>query len=188
VLLAAAGVLSPGIGHAQEPGAAAAPASGRLGRHSIEAGFFGHNFTHSGGVIGYSFRALQTESKLHALVLGVDAGGYDWRRNEIGVFLLPRVGWRGRHRIGIQGEVNLHAGYLQGLLGSEAYQVVDGKVEPSSRAGYPYFIIGPSLGLGFRIDSIGVTPFGRVGAFWQTPSFDKTLLRFTSTFGIEVTL
>lgn len=157
-------------------------------RHSVEVGYFGHNFTHPGGVIGYSYRALQTETRRAALVVGLDVGSYHWARNEIGVFVLPRVGFRGRHRVGLQGEVNLHFGYLQGMLAAPAYTVDNGRVESASRAGYPYFVIGPTVGVGWHIASIGITPFARVGAFWQTPSFDATLLRFMSTFGVEVSL
>ena len=179
---------NPGTGATTSPSGTPADDRRATTRHSLEGAYFGHNFTHPGGLIGYSFRALETEDSLHALVVGADVGSYHWAHNEVGVFILPRAGWRGRHSIGLQGEVNFHLGYLQALLAGPAYSVINGEVESASRAGYSYFIFGPSIGVCWHIASVGITPFARIGANWQTPNFDQTLLRLTSTYGVEVAL
>ena len=135
-------------------------------------------------------------SGLHALVLGADLGGYFWLRHDYGVFLLPRVGWRGRHRSGLQGEFSAHLGYLQSLLASPAFSVsqpsgapsLDSAVIDASRVGTANLMVGVTTGVGWFIPRIGVTPFVRAGAYWHYPVFDQTLLRFTMTIGAEVRL
>lgn len=167
----------------------ATPRRVRDGRHSLEVSYYGLNFLRPGAQVGYSFRALQSRRKLHALVVGADVGGYHWARHSIGVHVVPRVGWRGRHpKHGLQGEANLHLGYLQGVLPSEAFEVVNGQVQPSGRAGYPYMVVGPTVGIGYFIESIGVTPFLRTGAHWQYPIFDQAVARFNVALGVEVRL
>ena len=157
-------------------------------RHTISASLYLHQLSHPGGQVGYSFDALRTANGAHALVVGAEVGGYYWPRHSIGVFVLPRIGYRGRTRGGFQAEVNLHAGYLQGVLASEAFAVVDGNVVPSNRAGFPYFYVGPSAGVGYAIPRTRVTPFVRVGVQWQLPVFDQSLLRLTVAVGVEVSL
>lgn len=170
------------------PPSVAAPAPGRQGRHSIEVAYLGHNFVHPGLQVGYSFRALQSPARLHALVLGVDAGAYAWLRHDIGVVVLPRVGWRGRHRVGLQGEASFHLGYLQSVLASPAYAVEAGQVVETSRAGVSNLLFGLTAGVGWFVPRAGVTPFARVGALWHTPVFDQLLLRFVLNLGVEVRL
>lgn len=160
----------------------------RQGRHSVEVAYMGHNFTHPGLQVGYSFRALQSPGRLHALVLGVDAGAYAWLRHDIGVYVLPRVGWRGRHRVGIQGEANFHLGYLQSLLASPAYAVESGQVVQASPAGIGNLLFGLTTGVGWFFPRAGVTPFARVGVVWHTPLFDQLLMRFILNLGVEVRL
>lgn len=170
-----------------EPGAS--PPRVRDGRHSLEVSYYGLDYLRPGAQIGYSVRALQSRRKLHALVVGADVGSYYWARHSIGVHVVPRVGWRGRHpKHGLQGEANLHLGYMQGVLPSEAFEVVNGKVQPSGRAGYPYMVVGPTVGIGYFIESIGVTPFLRTGVHWQYPIFDQAVVRFNVALGVEVRL
>lgn len=164
------------------------PAPGRQGRHSVEVAYFGHNFVHPGLQVGYSFRALQSSARLHALVVGVDAGTYAWLRHDIGVVVLPRIGWRGRHRVGLQGEANFHLGYLQSVLASPAYAVEAGQVVETSRAGVSNLLFGLTAGVGWFVPRAGITPFARVGALWHTPVFDQLLLRFVLNLGVEVRL
>lgn len=164
------------------------PATGRQGRHSVEVAYFGHNFVHPGLQVGYSFRALQSRARLHALVVGVDAGAYAWLRHDIGVFVLPRVGWRGRHRVGLLGEASFHLGYLQSVLASPAYAVEAGQVVEVSRAGVSNLLFGVTAGCGWFFPRAGITPFARVGALWHTPVFDQLLLRFVMNLGVEVRL
>ncbi len=159
---------------------------GRPGRHSLEVAYLGHNFVHPGLQVGYSFRALQSPTRRHALVLGVDAGGYAWLRHDFGVFVLPRVGWRGRHRSGLQGEVNFHLGYLQSLLSSPAYAVEAGQVVEASRAGIANLLFGATAGIGWLFPRAGLTPFARLGAVWHTPVFDQLLMRFVLNLGVEI--
>lgn len=162
--------------------------SGRQGRHSVEVAYWGHNFFHPGGQLGYTFRAVESPGRLHALVVGADVGGYAWMRHDFGAFVLPRIGWRGRHRAGLQGEANFHIGYLQSVLASPAYAVENGQVVSSSRAGIANLLFGATVGIGFFIPRAGITPFARVGAVWQTPVFDATLVRFVLNLGVEVRL
>lgn len=157
-------------------------------RHAVEASLYLHQLTHPGGQVGYTFYALRSANGRHALVLGADVGAYVWPRHSIGVFVLPRVGYRGRTAGGFQGEVSVHAGYLQGVLASEAFDVVDGNVVAASRAGYPYFFVGPSAGIGWAIPRVNVTPFVRVGVQWQLPVFDQSLMRLVAAVGVEVAL
>lgn len=164
------------------------PLTPREGRHSIEVAYFGQNFIRPGLQVGYSFRALQSPGRLHALVLGADAGAYFWLRHDFGAFVLPRVGWRGRHRAGLQGEFNFHLGYLQSTLASPAYQVEGGQVVEASRAGVSNLLLSVTAGIGWLIPRAGVTPFARVGAVWHTPVFDQVLLRFVLNLGVEVRL
>lgn len=168
--------------------ASAQPTDGRLGRHSIEVAYFGQNFIRPGMQIGYSVRALQSSGRLHALVIGADVGAYAWLRHDIGVFLLPRIGWRGRHRAGLQGEANFHLGYLQSVLASPAYQVESGQVVEASRQGIANLLLGVTAGIGWFFPQAGVTPFARAGVLWHTPVFDQTLLRFVLNVGVEVRL
>lgn len=157
-------------------------------RHAVEASLYLNQLTHPGGQVGYTFYALRSANGRHALVLGADVGAYLWPRHSLGVFVLPRVGYRGRTAGGFQGELNLHAGFLQGLLASESFDVIDGNVVPASRAGYPYFFLGPSVGIGWAIPRVNVTPFVRVGVQWQLPVFEQSLLRLVAAVGVEVAL
>lgn len=161
---------------------------GRHSRHSFEVAYLGHNFIHPGLQVGYSFRPLQSPARLHALVLGIDAGAYAWLRHDIGALVLPRIGWRGRHRVGLQGEASFHLGYLQSLLASPAYQVEAGQVVEASRAGIANLLFGVTAGVGWFIPRAGVTPFARAGVLWHTPVFDQLLLRFVLNLGVEVRL
>jgi hypothetical protein len=164
------------------------PPSGRLlrTRHSLETGFLAWQVTRPGGFAGYSFRALETRSGGHALVVGADIGGYHWAYHDTGLLVLPRVSWRGRLPVGFQGEVSLHLGYLQGFLPSPNYEVVDGEVQQVAHPGYPYFVVGPTVGMGWFIRELGITPFVRMGAMWQMPVFDLALLRLNWMAGVEV--
>lgn len=161
---------------------------GRQGRHSIEISYVGHNFTHPGAQLGYSFRAVESSSRRHALVVGADVGGYAWLRHDFGAFVLPRIGWRGRHRVGLQGEANFHLGYLQSVLASPAFAVENGQVVESSRAGIANLLFGLTVGVGWFLPKAGVTPFARVGAVWHTPVFDALIVRFVLSAGVEVRL
>jgi hypothetical protein len=160
----------------------------REGRHSLEAAFFGAQLTRPGGSLGYSYRALESRKKLHALVVGGDLGSYHWARHSVGLFVLPRIGWRGRHRSGLQGEANLHLGYLHELLPSRNYEVVGGEVREAPNRGYPALMVGPTLGIGWYVARIGLTPFVRTGAYWQYPVADQALVRLSLTVGVEVRL
>lgn len=173
---------------AAPPPAQPAIAPGRHGRHSVEVAYFGQNFIRPGMQLGYSLRTLQTPGRRHALVVGVDVGAYAWLRHDFGVFVLPRLGWRGRHRVGLQGEVNFHLGYLQSVLASPAYKVESGQVVEASREGIANLLLGTTLGVGWFVPRLGLTPFARVGALWHTPVFDQTLLRFVLQVGAEVRL
>ena len=164
-------------------GATAAPVSGR---HSIEASLYLHQLTHPGVQVGYTFRALSTQDEAHSLVVGIDLGTYFWLRHSIGVFALPRVGYRLQTRGGFRAEVNMHAGYLQGVLASASVSVIDGAVVSAGRAGYPYAYLGPSVGVGYAIRAAHVTPFARLGAQWQLPVFDQSLMRLVAVVGAEV--
>lgn len=166
----------------------AVPPATREGRSSIEVAYFGQNFIRPGVQVGYSYRALQSPGRLHALVVGADAGAYFWLRHDFGVFVLPRVGWRGRHRAGLQGEANFHLGYLQSVLASPAYQVDAGQVVEASRAGVSNLLLGVTAGVGWFIPRAGVTPFARAGVVWHTPVFDQVMLRFVLNLGVEVRL
>ncbi|HNN94282.1 MAG TPA: hypothetical protein PKI03_18520 [Pseudomonadota bacterium] len=161
---------------------------GRNGRQSVEVAYFGQNFIRPGMQLGYSVRALQTPGRLHALVVGADVGAYAWLHHDFGVFVLPRLGWRGRHRVGLQGELNFHLGYLQSVLASPAYQVVGGQVVEASREGIANLLLGATAGVGWFLPTLGLTPFARVGALWHTPVFDQTMLRFVLNVGAEVRL
>jgi hypothetical protein len=160
----------------------------RDGRHSVEVGFFGAQLTRPGGTLGYSYRALESRNRLHALVVGGELGSYYWVRHDIGVFVLPRIGWRGRHRSGLQGEVNAHLGYLHSFLPSPNYSVVDGEVVRAPNRGYPALMVGPTVGIGWYFPRFGLTPFTRVGAYWQYPVADQALVRLSLSVGLEVRL
>ncbi len=168
---------------------AVAPATEALAptsRHSIEASVYLHQLVHPGAQVGYSYRLLSTANEVHSLIIGADVGTYVWLRHSIGAFVLPRVGYRLRTPGGFHAEVNVHAGYLQGVLASESYDVVDGAVVASGRAGYPYAYVGPSAGVGYSIRAIRVTPFARIGVQWQLPVFDQSLMRIVAAVGAEV--
>jgi hypothetical protein len=165
-----------------------APAQVRAGRHSLELAYFGAHLTRPGGSLGYSFRALESRKKLHALVVGGDLGSYYWARHSVGLFVLPRIGWRGRHRSGLQGEVNLHLGYLHEFLPGRNYEVVGGEVREVRHRGYPALMVGPTLGMGWYFARVGMTPFLRVGSYWQYPVADQALVRLSLTLGVEVRL
>ena len=160
----------------------------REGVHSVEFSYLGYNFNWPGFQVGYSYRPLESRQRLQALVVGVDVGSYYWPRHDIGVFILPRIGWRGRHRSGLQGEVNMAIGYAQSIVASESFDVVNGQVVSNGRPSYPLLMFGPSLGVGWFLPRWGVTPFARVGALFQYPNFDMTLIRFHVTAGVEVRL
>lgn len=162
--------------------------SGRQGRYSIEVAYFGQNFVRPGAQVGFSFRAVESAGRLHSLVIGADVGGYAWLRHDFGAFVLPRIGWRGRHRAGLQGEASFHLGYLQSVLASPAYAVENGQVIESSRAGIANLLFGVTVGVGWFFPRAGVTPFARVGAVWHTPVFDALLVRFVLSAGVEVRL
>ena len=66
--------------------------------------------------------------------------------------------------------------------------VVNGRVISLGRVSYPTLIFGPQLGVGWFIARWGVTPFARVGALFQYPTFDATVIRFHVTAGVEVRL
>ncbi|MBL8683054.1 MAG: hypothetical protein JNK05_28060 [Myxococcales bacterium] len=173
---------------AQAPAGAPPPTDARAptSRHSIEASVYLHQLVHPGAQVGYSYRLLSTADEVHSLIVGVDVGTYVWLRHSIGVFVLPRVGYRLRTPGGFHAEVNMHAGYLQGVLASESFDVVDGAVVASGRAGYPYAYLGPSAGVGYAIRAIRVTPFARIGVQWQLPVFDQSLMRLVAAVGAEV--
>lgn len=160
----------------------------RAGRHSLELAYFSAHLTRPGGSLGYSFRALESRKKLHALVVGADLGGYHWARHSVGLLVLPRIGWRGRHRSGLQGEVNLHLGYLHTFLPSQNYEVVEGEVREAPNTGYPALMVGPTLGIGWYFARVGLTPFVRAGSYWQAPVADQALVRLSLTLGLEVRL
>lgn len=160
----------------------------RDGRHSVEVSYFGYNFTWPGVVVGYSFRAVESPRRLHALVVGADLGTYVWPRHDVGLFVMPRLGWRGRHKSGFQGEVHFALGYLHSFVSDESFGVVDGKVVSNGRPGYPMLLFGPSAGIGWFIARWGVTPFARVGALFEYPNFDALLTRFQVSAGVEVRL
>lgn len=164
----------------------APPPEVREGRHSVELSYFGYQLTRPGGLLGYSFRALQSRRRLHALVVGADLGGFVWPKNSIGMLALPRVGWRGRHRIGLQGEANFHLGYQHTFLPSENYEVVDGVAMKARNSGYPSLLFGGTIGVGWFFPKVGLTPFARLGAFGQFPVFDQLLVRLSVSVGIEV--
>jgi len=160
-------------------------------KHSFSLSYFGQNFTHPGGSVGYGYRLLTTKNDLHALVVGAELGGYYWPRHDAGVFLTPRIGWRGRHRIGLQGEIDGHLGYLQTLLPSPTYRVVNGRVEETLTS-FPFLWTGVTAGIGWYFKDVAgkvdIAPFSRVGAFWQYPMFDQALLRLVVQAGVEVRL
>lgn len=187
--LALAGV-TPSLADASPPTVDQEPAGERVrdGRHAVELAYFSAHLTRPGGSLGYSYRALTSAKQLHALVVGVDLGGYHWARHDIGAFVLPRVGWRGRHRSGLQGEVNLHLGYLHSFLPSANYEVVGGEVRRAPNTGYPALMVGPTAGFGWYFARVGLTPFARVGAYWQYPVADQALVRLSLTLGLEVRL
>ncbi len=180
--------LASALALAGPPDTAPTPAPAREGRHSLEVAYFGAQLTRPGASLGYSFRALESRTRRHALVVGGDLGTYVWARHDIGLFVLPRIGWRGRHRSGLQGEVNAHLGYLQSFLPSPNYEVVDGEVREASRRGYPALMVGPTLGMGWYFPKLGLTPFVRAGAYWQYPVADQALVRLSLTLGFEVRL
>jgi hypothetical protein len=171
------------VAQAQEPAV-----DKRLSRHSVEISWFGHQLTHPGLQGGYTYRLLQTESGRNALAVGADLGLYWWPNHSVGTFVLPRIGWRGRLAGGFQGEVNLHLGYVQGLLAGVAYRVdAAGNVSRSLSTGFPYLLVGPTAGVGWAF-ARGLTPFLRLGALWQTPVFGNALVRLVFMAGVEVRL
>ncbi len=160
-------------------------------RHSVSLAYFGLNFLQPGGSLGYSFRALATADDLHALVVGAELGSYLWPRNHVGVFLTPRIGWRGRHRSGLQGEVDLHAGLLQAVAPG-TYRV-SGGVASQSTVSFSYLFVGGTLGIGWQFSNVArpglaLVPFARAGVFTQYPNFDAALVRFAMSIGMEVRL
>jgi hypothetical protein len=160
-------------------------------RHSVSLAYFGLNFVQPGGSLGYSYRALVTADDLHALVVGAELGSYIWPRNHVGVFLTPRVGWRGRHRSGLQGEVDFHLGLLQAVTPG-TYTVTSG-VATQGTASVSYLVFGGTLGVGWQFSNVGrpglaLVPFVRAGALAQYPNFDAILIRFVMSAGMEVRL
>lgn len=170
---------------ALSPPAEPAPAA-REGRHSVELSYFGYQLTRPGGLLGYSWRAVESRRRRHALVVGADVGGFVWRHNSVGLLALPRVGWRGRHRSGLQGEANFHLGYQHTFLPSANYEVVGGVAMKAANSGYPGMLFGGTLGIGWFFPRVGLTPFARVGAYGQFPVFDQLLARLSLSVGIEV--
>lgn len=175
-----------------EPAAGAASASpprdGRDGRHALSLAYLGYNFTWPGAEVGYTYRAVESPRRLHALAVGADLGTYFWPRHDAGLYLLPRIGWRGRHRIGLAGEADFRIGYLHSFVAGESFGVVDGRVESNGRPGYPMLMFGPQIGVGWFIARFGATPFVRAGALFQYPNFDAVIARFHVTAGVEVRL
>lgn len=158
----------------------------REGRHSVELSYFGYQLTRPGGLLGYSWRAVESRRRLHALVVGADVGGFVWPHNSIGLLALPRVGWRGRHRSGLQGEANFHLGYQHTFLPGENYEVVGGVAMKAPNSGYPSMLFGGTIGIGWFFPRVGLTPFARLGALGQFPVFDQLLARLSMSVGIEV--
>ncbi len=194
VLGALVGLGEPGEANAQtkDEGSPPRPSEARTpSKHSFSLSYLGYNFTHPGGSLGYSYRLLTTKSDLHALVVGAELGGYFWARHSAGAFVTPRIGWRGRHPVGLQGEIDGHLGYLHTFLPSAVYQVKDGRVEETF-ASFPFLWTGVTAGVGWYFKDVfgkvDLAPFSRVGAFFQYPMFDQTLLRFTVQAGVEVRL
>lgn len=164
------------------------PATTREGHHMLSAAYLGYNFNWPGAEVGYGYRVLESPQRRHALVVGADAGVWVWPRHDIGVFVMPKIGWRGRHAAGLEGSVDMRVGYLHTLTASESFSVEDGAVVSDGRVGYPMLMASPQLGVGWFFDKIGVAPFARVGVLVQYPNFDATLLRFVVTAGVEVRL
>ena len=160
----------------------------RDGRHAVSLSYLGYNFTWPGVEVGYGFRAVESPHRLHALVVGADLGTYYWPRHDAGLYLMPRLGWRGRHAVGLQGEADVRIGYLHSFVADESFGVVDGRVVGNGRPGYPMMMLGPQLGVGWFLARWGVTPFVRAGALFQYPNFDQVLVRFHVTGGVEVRL
>jgi hypothetical protein len=157
--------------------------------HSIEAGLVLYQLTRPGGQVGYSYRIVETPDRQHALVVGADLGVFVWPQREVGVFLLPRLGWRGRFDFGLQFEVAMRAGLLHSVPASEAYSVDEsGRVERHVSGGYTFADFGPALGVGWAIRELGLIPFVRAGVVWIAPVFDQFMLRFDVTVGAEVML
>lgn len=173
---------------AVSPAAPAPAARSREGRHAVSIAYLGYNFTWPGVEVSYGYRAVESRRSLHALVVGADLGTYFWPRHDTGLFLMPRIGWRGRHAVGLQGEVDFRIGYLHSFAAEESFGVVNGRVISLGRVSYPMLIFGPQLGVGWFIARWGVTPFARVGALFQYPTFDATVIRFHVTAGVEVRL
>jgi hypothetical protein len=191
LIVAACAISRPAVAQSTPPDAVAErPATQRSG-HVMSAGYFGHNFTHPGFVVGYRYRALSTQDDLHALTVGVDVGSYFWARHDDGLFVLPKVGWRGRAAFGLQGELDAYLGYLQGFLPGDVYEVVDGQARKTT-ASFPFMLFGLTTGAGWCFDGVAdavdLIPFARVGALWQYPMFDQVLVRFVLTVGVEVRL
>jgi hypothetical protein len=162
--------------------------STREGRHVLSAAYLGYNFNWPGAEVGYSYRAIESPLRRHALVVGADVGVWVWPRHDIGVFVTPKLGWRGRHRVGLEGSLDMRVGYLHSMTASESFSVQDGVVVSDGRVGYPMLIASPQVGVGWFFDTVGVAPFVRAGVIVQHPNFDATLLRFHVTAGVEVRL
>jgi hypothetical protein len=197
------GVLSPPFARAQptpdaavaSPAPTAAPLHAeerpatRDAVHSVEAGVVLYQLTRPGGQVGYSYRIVETPDRQHALVVGADLGAFVWPQREVGIFLLPRVGWRGRFDVGLQFEVVMRVGLLHSVPASEAYSVDEsGRVEGHVSGGYTFVDFGPALGIGWAIRELGLIPFVRAGVVWIAPVFDQYMLRFDLTVGAEVML
>lgn len=166
----------------------AASGADRDGPHALEVTFVGANLTRPGGAVGYSYRAVTSPEGRHALVVGAQLGAYHWAKHSTGLFLVPNVGWRGRHRVGLQGEVLAQVGYLHKLLPGEVVAVEDGEVVDVAHPGFPALVVGPMVGVGWHVAEVGVTPFLRAGAWWEWPVFDRTMLRMQWSVGVEVRL
>ena len=63
---------------------------------------------------------------------------------------MPRIGWRGRHAVGLQGEVDFRIGYLHSFA-AESFGVVNGCVISWAASAHPMLIFGPQLGVGWFI-------------------------------------
>lgn len=171
--------------HAEPP---TAPGAAREGRHVLSAGYLVYNLNWPGVELGYGYRAVESPERRHALVVGVDVGTYVWPRHDVGVYALPRVGWRGRHRVGLEGSLDVRFGYLHTIPASPSFQVIDGEVERGGGGGYPMWMASPQLGVGWFFPRAGVAPTVHLGAMLQHPVFDALVIRFHVSVGLEVRL
>lgn len=160
----------------------------RDGRHALDVSFVAMNLTRPGGQLGYTWRAVESPARLHALAVGLDVGAYHWQWHSDGLYVVPRVGWRGRLRSGLEGQVDARLGYLHTFLAGPAYDVVEGAVVTVSDRGLPKLLAGGQLGLGWFIAKPGLTPFVRAGVYAEWPTFDQVFVRFSWNVGLEVRL